>query len=58
MNHRLEALSSAQTLEPLTSVPGKDISAFLKNERHNAIISAIEDTRKQARHNTYNRMND
>lgn len=47
MSHHLETLSSARPLEPLTPVPDTDISAFLKNERHNAIISAIEDAKRQ-----------
>ncbi|XP_029464579.1 nuclear pore complex protein Nup93 [Rhinatrema bivittatum] len=47
ISQRLESLSAATTFEPLEPVKDTDIQGFLKNERDNALLSAIEDSRKR-----------
>ncbi|KAI0235619.1 Nuclear pore complex protein Nup93 [Lamellibrachia satsuma] len=44
--HKLEGLSTAKTFEPLEPIRDTDIQGFLKNERENALLAAIEQTRK------------
>lgn len=51
-SHKLETLSIAKTFEPLEPVRDTDIQGFLKNERENAILSIIEESRK----NTFDRI--
>ena len=43
---KLEGLASTQTFEPLEPVGDTDIQGFLKNERENALLAIIEQTRK------------
>ncbi|XP_006820413.2 nuclear pore complex protein Nup93-like [Saccoglossus kowalevskii] len=50
MPQRLESLSVAKTFEPLEPVRETDIQGFLRNERENALLATIEETRK----NTFN----
>uniref|UniRef100_A0A1A8MD62 Nuclear pore complex protein Nup93 n=4 Tax=Nothobranchius TaxID=28779 RepID=A0A1A8MD62_9TELE len=45
ISQRLETLSAATTFEPLEPVKDTDIQGFLKNERDNALLSAIEESR-------------
>ena len=46
---RLEALrTTTRSLEPLEPVADTDIHGFLKNERENAILSVIEETKKNS----------
>ncbi|XP_043937349.1 nuclear pore complex protein Nup93 isoform X2 [Protopterus annectens] len=47
ISQRLESLSAATTFEPLEPVKDTDIQGFLKNERDNALLSAIEESRKR-----------
>ncbi|XP_072013036.1 nuclear pore complex protein Nup93-like [Amphiura filiformis] len=49
ISHRLETLSAAKTFEPLEPVADTDIQGFLRNERENALLSVIEETKR----NTY-----
>jgi len=46
VSSKLEGLSAAKTFEPLEPVRDTDIHGFLKNERENALLAAIEQTRK------------
>ncbi|XP_076028767.1 nuclear pore complex protein Nup93-like [Oratosquilla oratoria] len=46
ISHKLESISAVRTLEPLEPVADTDIEGFLRNERENAIITAIEETKK------------
>lgn len=43
---RLDSLKATTTFEPLEPVRDTDIQGFLKNERENALLSVIEQTRK------------
>ena len=45
ISNRLETLTTARTLQPLEALADTDIAAFLRNERENAIITAIEDSK-------------
>ncbi|XP_077842298.1 nuclear pore complex protein Nup93 isoform X8 [Macaca mulatta] len=47
ISQRLESLSAATTFEPLEPVKDTDIQGFLKNEKDNALLSAIEESRKR-----------
>ncbi|XP_045581797.1 nuclear pore complex protein Nup93 isoform X1 [Procambarus clarkii] len=47
ISSRLETLTTARTLQPLEAVADTDIAAFLRNERENAIITAIEDSKRR-----------
>nr|KAF6411213.1 nucleoporin 93 [Rousettus aegyptiacus] len=49
ISQRLESLSAATTFEPLEPVKDTDIQGFLKNEKDNALLSAIEESRKRVR---------
>ena len=44
--NKLEGLSSAKSFEPLEPIKITDIAGFLKNERENALLAAIELARK------------
>jgi len=46
ISDRLEGLRSATTFEPLEPVRDTDIQGFLRNERENALLAVIEQTRK------------
>ena len=46
VSQKLESLSAAKTFEPLEPVRDTDIQGFLKNERENALLAAIEQARK------------
>ncbi|XP_052062169.1 nuclear pore complex protein Nup93-like [Mytilus californianus] len=46
ISQKLEGLSAAKTFEPLEPVRDTDIQSFLKNERENALLAVIEQTRK------------
>lgn len=46
VSQKLETLSVAKTFEPLEPVRETDIQGFLRNERENAILSVIEESRK------------
>lgn len=50
LSEKLDRLDTAKTFEPLEPVRETDIQGFLRNERENAILSAIEEARK----NTFN----
>ncbi|XP_042196200.1 nuclear pore complex protein Nup93 isoform X1 [Callorhinchus milii] len=47
ISQRLESLSAATTFEPLEPVKDTDVQGFLKNERDNALLSGIEESRKR-----------
>ncbi|KAM9816270.1 nuclear pore complex protein Nup93 isoform X2 [Syngnathus typhle] len=47
ISQRLESLSAATTFETLEPVKDTDIQGFLKNERDNALLSAIEESRRR-----------
>ncbi|XP_005108355.1 nuclear pore complex protein Nup93 [Aplysia californica] len=46
ISERLEGLRAATTFEPLEPVRDTDIQGFLRNERENALLAVIEQTRK------------
>ncbi|XP_052817034.1 nuclear pore complex protein Nup93-like [Mya arenaria] len=46
ISQKLEGLSAAKTFEPLEPVRDTDIQGFLKNERENALLAVIEQTRQ------------
>lgn len=46
ITERLDSLKATMTFEPLEPVRDTDIQGFLKNERENALLSVIEQTRK------------
>lgn len=50
LSEKLDRLDTAKTFEPLEPVRETDIQGFLRNERENAILAAIEEARK----NTFN----
>ncbi|KAG8563193.1 hypothetical protein GDO81_015970 [Engystomops pustulosus] len=47
ISQRLESLSAATTFEPLEPVKDTDIQGFLKNEKDNALLSAIDESRRR-----------
>ncbi|CAH2324545.1 nuclear pore complex Nup93 isoform X1 [Pelobates cultripes] len=47
ISQRLESLSAATTFEPLEPIKDTDIQGFLKNERDNLLLAAIEESRKR-----------
>ncbi|XP_032557246.1 nuclear pore complex protein Nup93 isoform X1 [Chiroxiphia lanceolata] len=47
ISQRLESLSAVTTFEPLEPVKDTDIQGFLKNEKDNALLSAIEESRRR-----------
>lgn len=46
--HKLDVLSSISNFEQLEPIRETDIKGFLKNERENAILSVIEETRRMS----------
>ncbi|XP_065185171.1 nuclear pore complex protein Nup93-like [Sycon ciliatum] len=46
LSHRLENINAAKSFEPLAPVRDTDIQGFLRNERENALLTAIEETRR------------
>ncbi|XP_060553313.1 nuclear pore complex protein Nup93-like [Ruditapes philippinarum] len=46
ISQKLEGLSAAKTFEPLEPVRDTDIQGFLRNERENALLAVIEQTRQ------------
>ena len=44
---RLEALDASRTFQPLEPVQDTDIAGFLRNERENAVLTVIEQSRKE-----------
>ncbi|XP_058967670.1 nuclear pore complex protein Nup93 [Pocillopora verrucosa] len=50
LSEKLDRLDTTKTFEPLEPVRETDIQGFLRNERENAILAAIE----EARENTFN----
>lgn len=44
--HKLDVLSTISNFEPLEPIRETDIKGFLKNERENAILAVIEETRR------------
>ena len=47
ISQRLESLNTTKTFEPIEPVIETDIAGFLKNERENAILTIIEDSKRQ-----------
>lgn len=46
--HKLDVLSTISNFEPLEPIRETDIKGFLKNERENAILAVIEETRRMS----------
>ncbi|XP_064640294.1 nuclear pore complex protein Nup93-like [Lineus longissimus] len=46
ISQKLETLGAVKTFEPLEPVRDTDIQGFLRNERENALLAVIEQTRK------------
>ncbi|EDO41551.1 predicted protein [Nematostella vectensis] len=46
LSEKLDQLDTTKTFEPIEPVRETDIQGFLRNERENAILSAIEEARK------------
>ncbi|XP_028392080.1 nuclear pore complex protein Nup93-like [Dendronephthya gigantea] len=46
LSEKLDNLSTAKTFEPLEPITDTDIQGFLRNERENAILAAIEESKK------------
>lgn len=46
ISQKLEGLSAVKTFEPLEPVRDTDIQGFLRNERENALLAVIEQTRR------------
>ena len=46
LSEKLDNLSTAKTFEPLEPIRDTDIQGFLRNERENAILAAIEEAKK------------
>jgi len=46
ISQKLEGLSAAKSFEPLEPVRDTDIQGFLRNERENALLAVIEQTRQ------------
>ena len=49
LSQKLESLSATANLEPLEPIQETDIQSFLKNERENAILAILEETRKEVK---------
>ncbi|XP_062501933.1 nuclear pore complex protein Nup93-like isoform X2 [Corticium candelabrum] len=47
LSQKLDRLDAAKTFEPLAPVRDTDIQGFLKNERENAVLTVIEESRKK-----------
>ncbi|XP_065827806.1 nuclear pore complex protein Nup93-like [Oscarella lobularis] len=48
LSQKLDSLSAVKSFEPLSAVRDTDIEGFLRNERENALLTAIESSRKAA----------
>ncbi|KAG8175420.1 hypothetical protein JTE90_021117 [Oedothorax gibbosus] len=46
ISQKIESLTSARTFEPIEPIRETDIQGFLKNERENAMLSVIEESKK------------
>lgn len=46
ISQKLEGLSAVKTFEPIEPIRETDIQGFLKNERENAMLSVIEESKK------------
>ncbi|XP_042895519.1 nuclear pore complex protein Nup93 [Parasteatoda tepidariorum] len=46
ISQKLESLTAARTFEPIEPIRETDIQGFLKNERENAMLSVIEESKK------------
>ncbi|CAH1780372.1 unnamed protein product [Owenia fusiformis] len=55
ISQKLEGLSTAKTFEPLEPLRDTDINGFLRNERENALLAAIEQARKNTSEETEKR---
>lgn len=49
MSQKLSNISATKNFEPLEPVHETDIESFLKNERENALLSAIEHSRRRVK---------
>ncbi|XP_002164359.1 nuclear pore complex protein Nup93 [Hydra vulgaris] len=47
LSQRLESLDATKTFEPIEPILETDIQSFLKNERENAILATIEETKRK-----------
>ncbi|KAF0314261.1 Nuclear pore complex protein Nup93 [Amphibalanus amphitrite] len=47
LSMRLDALDASRTFQPLEPVQDTDIAGFLRNERENAVLTVIEQSRKE-----------
>ncbi|CAL1263288.1 unnamed protein product [Larinioides sclopetarius] len=46
ISQKIESLTTARTFEPIEPIRETDIQGFLKNERENAMLSVIEESKK------------
>ena len=51
LSQKLDSLSAVKSFEPLSAVRDTDIEGFLRNERENALLTAIESSRKAVKKN-------
>lgn len=49
ISQRLETLSAVKTYEPLEPIADTDIQGLLRNERENALLAVIEETKRNTR---------
>ncbi|XP_054774243.2 nuclear pore complex protein Nup93-like [Lytechinus pictus] len=56
ISQRLETLSAAKTYEPLEPIADTDIQGLLRNERENALLAVIEETKRNTRLQTEQRL--
>ena len=52
LSQKLQSMSATKALEPMEPVYETDIQGFLRNERENALLAIIEESRKNVRYNT------
>eukprot|EP00057_Strongylocentrotus_purpuratus_P013801 XP_011668275.1 PREDICTED: nuclear pore complex protein Nup93-like [Strongylocentrotus purpuratus] len=55
ISQRLETLSAVKTYEPLEPIADTDIQGLLRNERENALLAVIEETKRNTRLETEQR---
>ncbi|XP_071785698.1 nuclear pore complex protein Nup93-like [Asterias amurensis] len=55
ISQRLETLSTTKTFEPLEPIADTDIQSFLRNERENAVLAVIQETKKNTLQQTEKR---
>ncbi|XP_022098079.1 nuclear pore complex protein Nup93-like isoform X2 [Acanthaster planci] len=55
ISQRLETLSATKTFEPLEPIADTDIQSFLRNERENAVLAVIQETKKNTLQQTEKR---